>query len=86
MMSRSTAVIICKILSCFYFQPFVDVNQSIHKCFPTRIYAIAGPLSAGVVALVLIGHYHNLLNQSWLLFFISICCSFWFLSLKILKV
>ncbi|XP_041370820.1 dolichol phosphate-mannose biosynthesis regulatory protein-like [Gigantopelta aegis] len=37
--------------------PFVDVNQNIHKFFPPRMYAIAGPLIAGVVALVLIGSF-----------------------------
>ncbi|XP_076454699.1 dolichol phosphate-mannose biosynthesis regulatory protein-like [Babylonia areolata] len=35
--------------------PFVEPGVFVHKLFPPRIYAIAGPLLAGVVALALIG-------------------------------
>ncbi|KAH9498987.1 Dolichol phosphate-mannose biosynthesis regulatory protein [Bulinus truncatus] len=35
--------------------PFVDQDQPIHKFFLPRIYALAGPLIAGVIALTLIG-------------------------------
>ncbi|XP_059138466.1 dolichol phosphate-mannose biosynthesis regulatory protein-like [Physella acuta] len=34
--------------------PFVDSDQPIHNFFLPRFYAIAGPLFAGVLALVLI--------------------------------
>ncbi|KAL5012569.1 hypothetical protein ScPMuIL_011120 [Solemya velum] len=34
--------------------PFVDEGQSIHKFFPPRFYAIAAPLIAGVIGLILI--------------------------------
>ncbi|XP_046333125.1 dolichol phosphate-mannose biosynthesis regulatory protein-like [Haliotis rufescens] len=35
--------------------PFVEPDQWIHQFFPDRIYAIAVPLIAGVLALALIG-------------------------------
>ncbi|KAI8779157.1 dolichol phosphate-mannose biosynthesis regulatory protein, partial [Biomphalaria glabrata] len=37
--------------------PFVDQDQPIHTFFLPRIYAIAGPLVAGVIALTLIGAF-----------------------------
>ncbi|XP_025112015.1 dolichol phosphate-mannose biosynthesis regulatory protein-like [Pomacea canaliculata] len=37
--------------------PFVEPGIFIHKLFPPRIYAIAGPLVAGVVALLLLGSF-----------------------------
>ncbi|XP_046578014.1 dolichol phosphate-mannose biosynthesis regulatory protein-like [Haliotis rubra] len=35
--------------------PFVEPDQWLHQFFPDRFYAIAVPLIAGVLALVLIG-------------------------------